>query len=157
MATLTLPLDLIGQLKRWIGSTLSVGRRGERLAARWLKRHGYQILAVNLRYRFGEVDLLVQAPDRRTIVFVEVKSATPPTESHLASRPAGDAPPHRHWLPEMRVNARKQRQLTVLAGYMTRRYGFTNRPIRFDVIGVDLPQGAPPIIRHHVAAFEAQL
>ena len=157
MATLTLPLDLFSQLRRWLSSNLSIGRRGERLAARWLKRHGYQILASNLRNRFGEVDLLAQGPDHRTLVFVEVKSAVPPIFSRNSTVDSNAAPSRRLWLPEMHVNTKKRRQLTALAGHITRRYGLNDRPIRFDVVGVDLPQGAPPTIRHHIAAFEPQV
>jgi hypothetical protein len=33
----------------------------------------------------------------------------------------------------------------------------TDRPIRFDVIGVDLVKGGEPRVRHHVGAFESRV
>ena len=53
---------------------LPLGRRGERIAAARLRREGYRILARNVRNRFGEIDLVAEAPDRRTVVVVEVKA-----------------------------------------------------------------------------------
>ncbi len=48
----------------------SVAARGERTAARHLTRRGYRILGRNLRNRFGEIDILAEDPDRRTVVVV---------------------------------------------------------------------------------------
>ena len=124
----------------------SVGARGERVAARHLRRLGYRILARNLRTRGGEIDLLAQAPDRRTVVVVEVKSAT--------ARDPGEAPDPR---PEEHVNYYKQRRLTALACQIARRYHLEDRPIRFDVIGVEFACGAAPIVRHHPGAFESRV
>lgn len=51
-----------------------IGRRGERLAARFLRRRGLRILERNVRCGRGEIDLL--ALEGQTLVFVEVKSRT---------------------------------------------------------------------------------
>ncbi|MFL6537388.1 MAG: YraN family protein [Chthoniobacterales bacterium] len=49
------------------------GRRGEKLAAKFLRRHGYKILYRNFRGRTGgEIDIV--ARDGDTLVFVEVKT-----------------------------------------------------------------------------------
>ena len=157
--------DLRGYLKRWMGLDFSLGRRGERLAGRWLKRHGYRVLGSNLRNAFGEVDLLVEAPDRRTVVVVEVKTAAlpdppaPPAAQEQTPAPVNDARPDagRGWLPEVHVNRHKQRQLIALAGQLAKRCGLTDRPIRFDVIGVDLPAHGLPAVRHHVGAFDSHI
>lgn len=160
------------------------GRQGEEAAARHLRRAGYRILGRNLRNRFGEVDLLAEAPDQRTIVVVEVKSSVPPgsgDDSSSARRPQvargrslalanllrralarprdtdHGQPIASPVAPELRVGRRKQRQLVALACQLARRYRLTNRPIRFDVIGVDLPQGHQPVIRHHRGAFESHV
>jgi putative endonuclease len=50
-----------------------VGRRGERIAARFLRRRGYRLLVRNLRTPRGEIDLL--ALDGRALVVVEVKTS----------------------------------------------------------------------------------
>ena len=120
--------------------------RGERAAARHLRRQGYRVLGRNVRNRFGEVDILAEAPDRRTVVIVEVKSAA-------VDHAAGAVNPP----PEVHVDTRKQRHLTALAGQLVRQHGLTDRPVRFDVIGVDLPRGGSPVIRHHIAAFESHI
>jgi uncharacterized protein (TIGR00252 family) len=51
---------------------LAVGNSGEDLAARFLKGLNYRILERNVRNAWGEIDLVAQ--DRKTIVFVEVKT-----------------------------------------------------------------------------------
>ena len=74
----------------------SLGARGEAAAARLLKRKGYTIVARSDRSRLGEIDLV--AVDKRTVVFVEVKTRP----SHDTGHPA-DA-----------VDEDKQRRLTRL-------------------------------------------
>ncbi|MCE9589476.1 MAG: YraN family protein [Planctomycetes bacterium] len=116
----------------------SLGARGERAAARHLKQAGYRILARNMRTKLGEIDLLALAPDGKTIVIVEVKSAS------------GDGVP-----PEVHVNNHKRRKLTALASELARRKKWTDRAIRFDVVAVVLPPRGAAVIRHHVGAFES--
>lgn len=48
------------------------GRRAERLAAWWLRLHGWQILANRARTAVGEVDLVARRG--RVIAFIEVKA-----------------------------------------------------------------------------------
>ena len=48
------------------------GRRGERIACRYLLRQGFDILARRHRNRCGELDLI--AYEGETLVFVEVKT-----------------------------------------------------------------------------------
>ncbi|MBG0812879.1 YraN family protein [Planomonospora sp. ID82291] len=49
-----------------------LGRRGEQLAADYLRAHGMQILDRNWRCRAGEIDVV--ARDGRALVVVEVKT-----------------------------------------------------------------------------------
>lgn len=51
-----------------------LGEWGERCAERYLKDHGYEILARNWRSRGGEVDLVVRDESRQALVAVEVKT-----------------------------------------------------------------------------------
>jgi putative endonuclease len=52
-----------------------LGREGERLAARHLRRNGYKILYRNFRAPHGgEVDLVCRDKSCDTLVFIEVKS-----------------------------------------------------------------------------------
>lgn len=122
-------------------SAPSLGRSGEHAAADFLKREGYTILGMNVRLPGGEIDLVAQAPDGRTIVVVEVKSSA--WDGKTATPP------------EVHVNRAKERKLADLASQLVKRNRWGDRPVRFDVIGVILAPGKPPVIRHHPAAFES--
>jgi putative endonuclease len=115
-----------------------LGRRGESAAARYLKRHGYRILARGDRLWPGELDLV--ALDRQTIVFVEVKTRRSQDAGHPAEA----------------VDAAKQRRLTRLAVTFLKRHGLLEHPGRFDVVAVTWPEGRRrPTIEHFKNAFEA--
>ncbi|NLW90132.1 MAG: YraN family protein [Syntrophomonadaceae bacterium] len=49
-----------------------LGRQGEEMAARYLKKQGYQILERNYHTRYGELDII--CIKRNELVFVEVKT-----------------------------------------------------------------------------------
>ncbi len=105
-----------------------------------LKQKNYRVMATNLRNRFGEIDLVALTPDGKTVVIVEVKTAESPNAR-----------------PELRVDQKKQKRLTALAAQIVRRYKLQNKPIRFDVVAVNLPPEAEPIIRHYEAAFDSHV
>ena len=48
------------------------GRRGERIAAWWLRLHGWRIVGERVRTRRGEVDIVARRGT--TLAFVEVKT-----------------------------------------------------------------------------------
>jgi len=100
-----------------------LGIDGERAAERFLRRHGYTIVERNYRCPRGEVDLI--ALDRRTIVFVEVKTL----------RHAGEASPFDA------VDARKQRQIARAAEHYLAARRLHDRDVRFDVVGVSRAGG----------------
>jgi putative endonuclease len=118
-------------LSRWLG------HRGEREAARHLRRQGMRILARGYRTRQGEVDLI--ARDGDTLVFVEVKS-------------------RRRGAPAEAVTAEKQRRLTLAALHFLGRHKLLEPPCpcRFDVVAVVWPEGRRrPDVEHFRGAFEA--
>jgi putative endonuclease len=121
----------------------TLGQQGEAAAARYLRRHHYQILARGDRLGPGELDLVVldrKTPHGRTIVFVEVKTRRSNEMGH----------------PEDAVDYRKQKRLTRLAATFLKRHGLTSLPARFDVIAVTWPPDKrSPAIKHFVNAFEA--
>lgn len=51
-----------------------LGRKGERLTRRYLRFHGYKIVARNFSTPFGEADIVARKGD--TVCFVEVKTRT---------------------------------------------------------------------------------
>lgn len=117
---------------------LPLGLRGERAAARHLRKLGYIVVARGDRSRFGELDLV--AVDGRTVVFVEVKTRRSAAVDHPA-----DA-----------VHEEKQRRLTRAATAYLKRHRLLDYPVRFDVVAVTWPQGARrPHIEHFRGAFEA--
>lgn len=118
------------------GGHLELGRRGEDAAARLLQAKGYRLLGRNVRTRAGEADLVCLDPDGRTIVIVEVKTRQ--------AAPARSAP-----RPEASVHRRKQRRLRSVARLLSRANGWTDRPVRIDVVAVDWPRdGGKPTVRH---------
>jgi putative endonuclease len=100
-----------------------LGTDGERAAEKYLRRQRYTILLRNYRCRAGEVDLI--ALDRRTVVFVEVKTRT---QVGFGS-------------PLEAVDPRKQRQIRRAAQYYLSENRLHNRDARFDVVGVWWEQG----------------
>jgi putative endonuclease len=118
--------------RRWFGN------RSERAAARFLRRLGYRILARNVNLPVGELDLV--ALDRRTLVFVEVRS----TEGGSVERPT------------LSVDATKQRKLTNVALAYLQQHRLLDHPARFDVIAVSWPaEHRRPHVVHYPNAFEA--
>ncbi len=121
---------------------LRTGASGERLAGRYLRRHGYRIIARNLKTSVGEVDILCLAPDRRTVVILEVKTRQMRAEGSGRS----ELPP------ELALNAAKKRKLLAIAQDLIRRKKWTGRTVRIDLIAIDLRAGEKPDIRHHLNA-----
>lgn len=117
-----------------------LGPFGERAARRFLRRSGYRTLATNMRTSVGEIDLIMEAPDRRTVVFVEVKARR--------VDPARPSPP-----PEASVHARKRAKLLLLVKQVSRKRGWLDRPLRIDIVAVEQPaDGSGPVVRHFVNA-----
>ena len=54
-----------------MGITTDIGNNYETVAAGFLQKLGYKIIAKNYRVKAGEIDII--ASDKKTIVFVEVK------------------------------------------------------------------------------------
>ncbi len=112
------------------------GSDGEAIAARWLEQRGYEILARNVNFRAGELDLI--ASDGDQIVFVEVRSR----ETSTGPRGADT------------VTFPKQRKLTRAALLWLQREGLRRVSARFDVVGVDLAQRS--VCTHIRGAFDAR-
>ena len=119
------------------GSNLT-GPWGEALAAAYLRKKRYTLVACNYRCRFGEVDLIVQ--DRKYVVFVEVKLRK---SARFASAMEY-------------VDSRKQKRLRTTAQLWLSLHPTEKQP-RFDVIEIYAPEGLAtrrPEIRHWEDAFQ---
>lgn len=114
------------------------GSWGEALAAEYLRKKKYQVVAVGYHSRFGEIDLI--AKNRKNLVFVEVKL-----------RKNADFAAAREY-----VDRRKQDRIRVTASIYLSQNPTKLQP-RFDVIEIYAPQGVEtvnPVIEHMEDAFQ---
>ena len=109
----------------------ALGAWGEERACELLKKNGLKIVERNYRCPSGEVDII--ARDRKTLVFVEVKTR--------ASEDYGE--------PSRAVDRAKQRHIPRTALYYIARHNWEDKPVRFDVVEV-----LPDEVRHIPDAFD---
>ncbi len=110
---------------RWF-RRLTLGQRGERFAARQLRRWGYRVLERNVRLGRYEIDII--AREGNTIAFVEVKTRR---SADVAS-------------PEVNVTITKRRHIRSAAHLYIQRYGDNETYYRFDVVSVLMPDHGKP-------------
>ena len=106
---------------------LELGKRGETLALKKIKRLGYKKIIRNYRCPLGEVDLI--ARDRDTLVFIEIK-----TRKGRSTDYAKEA-----------VNARKKRQISKVALAYMKSNDCPDAKARFDVVAVSIGRDKPEI------------
>jgi putative endonuclease len=111
-----------------------LGKVGEAIAARWLRRRGWRVVAERFRSGHRDVDLIVERDG--TVAFIEVK-----TRRRTAF---GD--------PIEAVSWRKRRELIRSAMVWADRFGPPGVSYRFDVVGV-VVAGRDAKIRHVENAF----
>jgi len=114
-----------------------LGETGEKLAVQFLKANGYKIVAKNVRFPIGEMDIIAQL--QKTIVFVEVKTRHSAQYCH----------------PREIVDKKKQQKIKQMAMqyYREKKYAARGFTIRFDIITLIWPRGEEPKIEHFVDAF----
>jgi putative endonuclease len=120
------------------------GRRGERVAARYLEKKGYRIVERNYRTREGEIDLV--AVRDRTLVFCEVKTLVA-----RGTTRRGPAYPLEGIKPAKRSQVRRIARVW-LAEERPSHPGLQFRDIRFDAIGVLLTRSGKPLRLERVQA-----
>ena len=118
--------------RRWRkpNSASERGALGEKLAAKQLRKLGYQVLLRNVCSRYGEIDLVCR--HEQALVFVEVK-----TRDAAGSARAADA-----------VNTSKQRRIMYTAYWYLAGLREKEVPVRFDVVEVYLL--GDKMLRHNV-------
>lgn len=114
------------------------GRRGEAIAARYLRLRGYRILGRNVTFGRYELDIIACKGD--TTAFVEVKSRQDDT---FAS-------------PEASVNHTKRRHILAAARMYVSRENDPNRYYRCDVAAVLIPERGKPSVTYYENAFPCE-
>ncbi len=115
------------------------GVNGETIATKFLVKKGYDILALNYRARFGEVDIIAEKDEY--IIFAEVK-----TRSENAI-----------YKPYEAVTSTKQKKILRAAMQYLGATG-NEKQVRFDIIEVYLTKNPflKPKVNHIKNAFEAK-
>ena len=94
---------------------LSLGQRGEQIVCDNMLNRGYRILERNLRYKFGEIDIV--AEKNHTLCFVEVRTRENADLGH----------------PLETISVNKQKRIRRAAEAFISRRHINNYAIRFDV------------------------
>jgi putative endonuclease len=113
----------------------ALGLQGERIAARWLRRDGWSLVAHRFRSGHRDLDLIVRCG--HVVAFVEVKARR------------GEA----FGSPVEAVSIRKQRELIRSATVWVDRHGTREDAYEFHVVGV-LIDGGRVRVRHIPRAFD---
>lgn len=112
-----------------------LGRRGEKAAVNFLKRHGYEILETNWSCFAGEADIIAREGD--VLCFVEVK-----TRSNTE-----------HGFPSEAVNAKKRDRYERIAACYLKDYDTVDVSVRFDIISILVLSEHRAFLRFHINAF----
>jgi putative endonuclease len=118
-----------------VRTTIELGQRGERIAARYLTDRGMRLLDRNWRCREGELDIV--ARDGDAIVFCEVKTRREVGFGH----------------PVEAVTPAKQRRLRTLGHLWLAAHDEHAPDLRFDVVGVLVRGEGPAVVTHLPGAF----
>jgi len=114
-----------------------LGQEGEKRAEKFLKAKGYKIIARNVRFSIGEIDLIAQA--EKTIIFIEVKTRKNAEYCH----------------PMEVVDKKKRQKIKQMAMQYDRnkKYSIKGFAVRFDIVTLIWPEGEQPKIEHFIDAF----
>ena len=103
-------------------NNLPLGKLGEELAVKFLRKQKYKIIERNFRSRSGEIDIIGE--DKDTLVFIEVKIRL--------SKQFG--------LPEEAITPLKLRSLKKTVDYYCVTHNVLSEPLRIDLVGIILTQ-----------------
>jgi putative endonuclease len=95
-----------------------LGRKGEAIALRFLKKNGYRVIQTNYSCKLGEVDIIAKEKD--VLVFIEVK-----TRTSMIFGP-----------PQLAVTSTKQHQLSKVALNFLKEKKIEDAKARFDVVAI---------------------
>lgn len=109
-------------------ATRDTGRSFEALARAHLEQAGLRVVAANVNYRFGELDLVMDTDD--AIVFVEVRFRR---DTRFGGGTASVTP------------AKQRRIAQAASAWLTANPRQARRPCRFDVVAISGSESAPNI------------
>ena len=104
------------------------GREGEQIAAEFLQKQGYKIIAGNFHTPYGEIDII--ARDARQLVFVEIKTRSS----------------DRFGSPQAAVTKSKLQKIIKSAHIYMSAYG--KQSFRIDVVAITFPETGDYKIEH---------
>ncbi|HEX9636052.1 MAG TPA: YraN family protein [Acidobacteriota bacterium] len=119
----------------WRRGRIELGRGGEALAERYLRRLGYRMVERDVRLGRGQLDLIMR--ENEVLCFIEVKTRR--------GSGAGD--------PLEAIDRRKQRQLVQLARRYLQWRHLGEPPCRFDVVAVRSGESGEPVCELVRGAF----
>ncbi len=103
---------------------MNLGKKGEKLAVKFLKKKGYKVIKQNYKTRIGEIDII--AKDRETLAFIEVK-----TRESIE-----------YGLPFEAVNRAKKKKIANVALLYLKKVKEIP-PCRFDIVSIYYEQDKP--------------
>ena len=114
-----------------------LGKDGEKRTGSFLKTKGYKIIANNVQFSTGEIDLIAQV--EKTIIFIEVKTRQSAEYCH----------------PMEAVDKKKRQKIKQMAMqyYCNKKYASNGFAIRFDIVTLIWPKCEQPKIEHFIDAF----
>jgi putative endonuclease len=113
------------------------GKKGETLAAEYLRNKGYKILNTNWTWGHREIDIIAQLGDQLVIVEVKTRSSD------------------YFELPQDAVNRKKQRLIVEAADAYVQKYNL-DLDTRFDIISI-ISHGKTFKVEHIEDAFSARI
>ena len=113
-----------------------LGVKGEDIACSYLERQGFEVLERNVRFSFGELDIV--ARDNKHLIFIEVKTRS----SDKFGRPS------------LALTSKKQRTIRNLAQcYIRTHKKYSSLSPRIDVIELLFQSDGEMLINHIFGAF----
>jgi len=104
-----------------------LGNSGETLAAIYLQKNGYKIIARNYKCRYGEIDII--AKEKNTWCFIEVKAiAKSKSESPFDT-----------------IGKKKMEHIENTAAHYVAENKLGNERVRFDAVGIRISAGKQEI------------
>lgn len=105
---------------------LSLGKKGERIAKKFLRKKKLKFITNNFVYKKKEVDLIFKDEKNKTLIFVEVKTRS---DDSFAT-------------PEDNINSAKIKKYDfVINGFLMKYPQYKNYGIRIDSVGVTFKGG----------------